>query len=573
VRDELKPSRVMGLRGFVRIVLAASGLALAAPSMAAGEAQSLEELRNTVINLLEGLVQKGVLTREQAQSMVKDAQDKATAQAADKATQEAAEKDAVRVTHVPEIVRKQISDEVSVQLQPQVTKDVIAQAKKEKWGVPGALPEWVTRLSFYGDLRVRGQYDDYAEENYVVDGCEDKCYLDFFAINDKGGFTQAGDAAFLNTTNDRFRERIRLRLGLNAQIASGVSAGIRLATGNYLDPVSTNQTLGSSSARYQIAVDQAYLRFDAGTEANPKFPWMTVWAGRMPNPWTTSDLVWDSDLQFDGVAATWRLGFGGRPSNPHNVFFTAGAFPLQEIDITTDDKWLYGGELGIDWPWANEGRARLAASYYYFDNITGIKNTAFNSRLTDYTVPQWMQKGNTLFDIRNDFGVTRLFALASEYHLANLTAKLEVPFARHKLFFNLDYVTNLGYDEAAVRAQGQLTSDGAKHVDGYQAEIGYGTARARLRGDWRAYATYRYLERDAVVDGFTDSDFHLGGTDASGYTLRAEWWFKDRVSVALRYLTADEIDGQDNSDTNSSDLVPRLPFGIDTLMLDINGLF
>ena len=30
---------------------------------------------------------------------------------------------------------------------------------------------------------------------------------------------------------------------------------------------------------------------------------------------------------------------------------------------------------------------------------------------------------------------------------------------------------------------------------------------------------YRYLERDAVLDAFTDSDFHLGGTDAKGYQL------------------------------------------------------
>ena len=44
------------------------------PTHAAEETQTAEELRNTVINLLEALVQKGVLTREQAQSLVADAQ-------------------------------------------------------------------------------------------------------------------------------------------------------------------------------------------------------------------------------------------------------------------------------------------------------------------------------------------------------------------------------------------------------------------------------------------------------------------------------------------------------------------
>src|ERR1700743_3499366 len=48
----------------------------------AAEKQSVEELRNTVVNLLQALVDKGLLTREQAQQLVKQAQDKAAADAA-----------------------------------------------------------------------------------------------------------------------------------------------------------------------------------------------------------------------------------------------------------------------------------------------------------------------------------------------------------------------------------------------------------------------------------------------------------------------------------------------------------
>jgi len=48
----------------------------------AREHQSMEELRNTVINLLQALVSKGLLTREQAEQLVKQAQDKAAADAA-----------------------------------------------------------------------------------------------------------------------------------------------------------------------------------------------------------------------------------------------------------------------------------------------------------------------------------------------------------------------------------------------------------------------------------------------------------------------------------------------------------
>ena len=38
-------------------------------------------------------------------------------------------------------------------------------------------------------------------------------------------------------------------------------------------------------------------------------------------------------------------------------------------------------------------------------------------------------------------------------------------------------------------------------------------------GDWQAAVGYRYVESDAVVDGFTDSDFGGGGTNVQGFTI------------------------------------------------------
>jgi hypothetical protein len=70
---------------------------------------------------------------------------------------------------------------------------------------------------------------------------------------------------------------------------------------------------------------------------------------------------------------------------------------------------------------------------------------------------------------------------------------------------------------------------------------------------------YKYLERDAVLDAFTDSDFHLGGTDAKGYYFGFDYAFTPRVSARIRYLSANEIDGP--------------PLGIDVVQLDLNASF
>ena len=97
-----KSSRILAL---LATLPAFSGVAVAAQSP---EERNLNELRNTVVNLLQTLVERGVVTREQAEQMVKTAQDKAAAEAAATATQEAAEAGAVRVPYVPEIVKDEI---------------------------------------------------------------------------------------------------------------------------------------------------------------------------------------------------------------------------------------------------------------------------------------------------------------------------------------------------------------------------------------------------------------------------------------------------------------------------------
>jgi hypothetical protein len=78
-------------------------------------------------------------------------------------------------------------------------------------------------------------------------------------------------------------------------------------------------------------------------------------------------------------------------------------------------------------------------------------------------------------------------------------------------------------------------------------------------GTWRAALGYRYLQRDAVVDAFNDQDFHLGGTDAKGYTVTLDFAFNPRVWGRFRYLSANEIDGP--------------PLGIDVWQIDLNTQF
>ena len=539
-----KPYRIAAL--FVA-THALCATALAAPS---SEERNLNELRNTVVNLLQTLVERGVVTREQAEGMVSAAQKKAADEAAAVEAQEKEEAGAVRVPYVPEIVKEEIRKQVAADLAPQVTREVVEQAQSEQWGVPGALPDWIRRVRWSGDVRVRGQGDIFATDNLQ------NAYLDFLTVNDRGGRDKAGLAAFLNTSEDRERMRARLRLALDAELGWGWSLGTRLATGNLRDPVSTNQTLGNTGARYQTGFDLAYLKW-YGNSATGRHVF-NVSGGRIANPWLSTDLVWDPDLTFEGVAANYRLGLLRDDPYSHFAFVTLGAFPIQEVELSSKDKWLYGAQLGLEWKFAGGSRARFGVAYYQYNNIVGQRNS-LDSNLLDFTAPQYLQRGNTLFDIRNDDDqTTNLYALAADYHLANATASFELKLSDlYRVALSADYVKNVGYDEADILARTGFSV--APRTRGYQAELNFGASTMARNGAWRAYVGYKYLERDAVLDAFTDSDFHLGGTDAKGYYLGLDYSFTPRVSARVRYLSANEIDG----DT----------LGIDVLQLDLTASF
>lgn len=542
----------MMVRIFRALVVTATVLCIARPALAAQsqEAQSLDELRNTVVNLLQALVDRGVLTREQAQAMVKNAQDKAVADATAAKQKEKDEAGAVRVPYVPGIVKDEIRKEVADELAPEVTKQVIQQAKTEQWGIPAALPDWIKRIRLDGDFRFRSEGDIYSSGNVK------NIYLNFNAINSAGGFTRAGNAAYLNTSINRYFLLARLRLGITADLGEGWTVGSRLTTGTLTNPDSTNQILGQYGARYQTNIDQAYLKW-VGTASHGRQT-VTLLGGKFANPFLSSDLVWDTDVTFEGAALNYKLGIGRQPSSPGSVFLTVGAFPVQEVLLSTNDKWLYAAQTGIDLSSSSGNRLRFGVAYYDYSHIVGQKNT-FESNLLDFTAPPYLQKGNTLFDIRNTQDTTQnLLALAADFRELDAVVMADWRISpAYRLGFYADYVKNVGYNEAEVAARyGQNVP--ARRT-GYQTEVSFGSPELNHRWAWRAFLGYRYLQRDAVVDAFTDQDFHLGGTDAKGYFVGGDFNLSDRVWARMRYLPSDAIDGP--------------PLGIDVWQLELNARF
>jgi hypothetical protein len=96
-------------------------------------------------------------------------------------------------------------------------------------------------------------------------------------------------------------------------------------------------------------------------------------------------------------------------------------------------------------------------------------------------------------------------------------------------------------------------------IDGYQFKLTLGYPRISLRHEWQAFVGYRYLEADAVLDAFTDSDFHLGGTNHKGFMIGGSYGLDKNTWLSARWMSSDEISG--------------LPLSIDVLQLDLNAKF
>lgn len=550
-------------RGVVGPLLLSLGLMwvpLAARAADSGaQQQSLDELRNTVINLLQALVDKGLITREQAQQMVKQAQDKAAADAAANAAKVAAqnkaetEENAVRVPYVPQIVKDEISKQVAQQVQPAVVASVVKQAKEEKWGVPAALPDWLSRVQVFGDITFRVENDIYAKDNAVDE------LLDYNAINAAGGIAET-TYPFLDTTDNRNRLRERARVGVQADLDPQWTAGFRLSSGSLTVPPSETQNQGTYSNRYTVGFDEAYLRWDSKPPG--QISWMSIEGGRFLNPWfTPTQLVWANDLTFEGVAGSWRVPFGsGTGTDRSLVYLSFGADQMLEVPLANqDNKWMLAGQLGTNLRLADgQQHLRFAGAYYDYLHITGIKNPP-ESTYYNFTAPAYIQYGNSYYDISNTTNPdVNLFALAAHFRLVDLAATYELNVGSRMFTVNAEAVKNIAYNLTSVEALTGQIMPRPENV-GYQGDFGYGYPEVKDRWDWRARIGYKYVRRDAVLDAWTDADFHGGGTNAEGYYLWYELGLARNVWMRLRYMSANEVDG------------PR--FGLDTVQTDFDARF
>ena len=551
-----------------------ASLCLVAFGHAAADTPTLEGL--TADDLLQLLVKEGVVSPEKLKELgdkIKTRERKQSDAAVEPVAAESRDKKpdvpagVVRVPYIPTYVRDEIRDQVRVGLKEDVAKDVLAQAKTERWGIPGVTPEWVDRITFYGDMRLRVQSDRFGPSNQQF------TYPNLNGVNSVGTSTPSENFTnFYNTEVNRTQYLARMRLGFNAAITQTVKVGARLVTGNQTQPGKADQTIGTYSAKYPTDFDLAYISYRSIEKS------LYLAGGRIENPFLSTDLFWHPDLTFEGFAASWWMFRSEDLTDEFtqfDPFVTLGAFPLQEISETSQDKWLLAVQTGFTFTTIGQSKLGLALAYYDYENTRGRLNQDDNApNALNYTAPNFFQKGNTVFNIADtllDPSAAR-YALAANYRLANALLSYDYAgFSPLHVVATADYVKNIGYNQKSVSEL--VGEDVPAQTRGYQFKFAVGWPNIQKRYDWQVSLAYKYLERDAAIDAFTDTVFHAGGTDGKGYILRFDYGLTDNVALALRWFNTDEISGRMYGYPISNGSGQRTPLAVDTLLLDLNAKF
>jgi hypothetical protein len=489
----------------------------------------------------------------------------------------------IRVVYVPEMIKAQLREDIK--------KEVLSQAEREGWAAPHQVPSWLHRLQISLDLLCRYEAVAFADGN--ASGGE---FPDFNAINAgeplNVNFVDLANERYLNVDRDRIRLRYQANVALDADLAQGFFSRVRLASGNDNSPVSTNQSLGVYFGKYRFWLDQAFVRY---APARGQDRGWQVDVGRIANPFRKTNLTWDDDVTLDGIATRghFTLLSGIIPFMAGGGFLLQGTplhYPAERTaKLSRRDKWLYAAQLGLEFHLGDSVELTLAGAYLHFDRVRGKVSHPCDTHLqhvtcnTDTSRPGFAQKGNTYMALRTPSDAALMaesttlapryqyFGLATAFHEAIGFAQLSVSLpADLSLRLVGEYVRNLAFKKkriAAValnnRAPVSLEAAGGEFGafaggnEGYLGRVVFSRARDGKRWDWQAAVGYRYIESDAALDAFTNSDIGLGGTNLEGYVVEAKLALADRIWLGGRLLSSDNIVGP--------------PYSVDILHIDLAG--
>ena len=308
------------------------------------------------------------------------------------------------------------------------------------------------------------------------------------------------------------RHRIRARLMIEAMINGDWDVAFRIASGSgssggesdTASPISTNQDLEDAFSSKHLWLDLAYFKWHPAANEG-----LNVFGGKMKNPFYRAgknQLIWDSDLNPEGIAVQYVKPL----SDVDKILLRGGGFWVDE-DGDGADTSLWGAQAYLKHTIGNPDYVLAGASFYDYGNLEGRSTL-----------------GGTYSDKTSFFGNTNTGVggvYSSDYDIFEAFGEYGFKYAGLPLAVFGSWVQNVA---------ASTNEDTGWLVGGKLNKI-------KAPGSWQLSYDYRDLEADAVVGGFTESDFLSSRTDSRGHKFAFQYQLAKNLRTELIYYHLKDV--------------------------------
>ena len=414
----------------------------------------------------------------------------------------------------------------------------VEKSSADKW----KLSTSTTEMELYGDVRLRYQYNGGRTDDTPV-------------------APPGAGVAGTHDWQERERERYRLRLGLRGTLLDDWFFGLRLETS--ANARSTNVTFGDDTSSDSpggggpfakgsdaVYVGQAYAGYKG-------FPGFTFTAGRMANPLLSTRMVWDPDINPEGLAEQWKHTFtiGGGEVAPvsyskdsKTVAPPPPSEPFLKIDVFANfAQFVYDdanpeNPLGARKTTTANGGTQLVPNADAF-LLAWQAGARFNFPKSFYfqlapTLYNYTGNGDT-FNVHYQGGdphLTNADSLAQNQTGINSLLVFDMPAEFGWKMWGVpgrifgDFATNLEGDDRATAA-GQ-PGQGSQR---YAYTLGLGVGQLKKKNDWQIDVWYQHAEQFALDPNLIDDDWFNGQLNVHGVGVTAAYNLSAAVNLTLNY--------------------------------------
>ena len=328
--------------------------------------------------------------------------------------------------------------------------------------------------------------------------------------------SQAGD----NKQEDRLR--VRLRINGDYKVSDNFFAGFGLQTTSKND--SGNQTLADTTngyhENYTPYISKAYVGW-------VPTPGVTLTGGKFSNPFYTTDLVWDADINPAGL--TERIDF-------HN-FLNLGGLELSLVagQLSVSDNKEYNTNLASK-DFARDG-------WVYMTQLVAAAEVASGVKVTVAPGFYCTNSGSLTSTKPGDGEINTLLAPKGLDGLKLVLAPGDVSFnvAGIKTKAVWDFSYNLAANKRLPAYAAYTGTTTPSDEDKYAYLGGFVLGENKKKGDWSLLANWRRVGLTAVDSSINDSDWALSRTNMQGYKGSYVYNLGDATTLGASYYRANNI--------------------------------